>query len=257
MDRHYFSLKSFDAEKGEFEGLASVYDVQDLGGDIVKKGAFTRTLEHRKGKVPLLWQHDSAEVIGIAELKDSRDGLGIRGKLNLKVAKAVEAYELLKQGAIKGLSIGYDVVKETAEGGARLLKELALWEVSVVTFPMNPEAAVMSVKSPEVNNARIKADAEKHDAELDGAAPRDEKSGFDSALVSVIGYAEIHKEAKAGVDVRLVEQTVRSLSVLLPTPEAKSDSARKASDAAAEVTGLDEKEAVDILQRLVASMGKP
>jgi len=147
MNRLYFKLASIDEAKGEIEGLASVYGVVDSYNDVVEPGAFARTLDHKKGKVPLLWQHDSHEPIGVAYLADSKDGLRVHGKLNLAVGKAREAFELVKQGAINGFSIGYETVKESWEGSIRYLKELSLWEVSVVTFPANDEARIATVKS--------------------------------------------------------------------------------------------------------------
>jgi len=150
MDFKKIEIKEIDEETGVFKGMASPYGNVDLGGDVVDKGAFKRTIQHRKGVVPLLWQHNSDDPIGVAELEDSEKGLMIQGKLNLGVAKAVEALSLLKQKAIKGLSIGYETVKKDIIDNVRHLKEINLWEVSVVTFPMNPKANVNSVKSAEL-----------------------------------------------------------------------------------------------------------
>lgn len=147
MDRIYFRIKRMDLETGEFEGLASVYGVADRHGDIVEKGAFTKTIQEKGGQVPLLWQHHPSDVIGIAELFDTDEALTVKGKLNLQVHQAQEALALLKQKAINGLSIGFTTVKEAFEGGLRLLKEISLWEVSVVTFPANEEALVTDVKN--------------------------------------------------------------------------------------------------------------
>jgi len=70
-----------------------------------------------------------------------------RGKINLDVAKGREAYSLMKQGALSGLSIGYSVIKSSSKSNVRLLEELKLYEISPVTFPANGEARVSSVKS--------------------------------------------------------------------------------------------------------------
>jgi hypothetical protein len=136
-------------DQGEFVGYASMYDNTDLQGDIVEKGAFTRTLQHKGGQVVMLWQHKTDEPIGIMELEDGDKGLVAKGKLNMEVSRAKEAYALLKQGALKGMSIGYDVVKQAWEGTTRKLKEVKLWEVSLVTFPANPLATVVGVKDME------------------------------------------------------------------------------------------------------------
>jgi len=70
----------------------------------------------------------------------------VQGKLVLEADGSRSAYALLKEGVIKGLSIGYDTVKSTMEGGVRKLSELKLWEISLTPFPMNPEAIITSVK---------------------------------------------------------------------------------------------------------------
>lgn len=134
-------------DEGEFEGMASIYGNVDLQNEVVTKGAFNRTLNHKNNQVTLLWQHDPHQPIGIGVVEDSPTGLKIKGQLNLEVAKAKEAYALLKQGTIKGLSIGYDTIKDDWQKGIRYLKELKLWEVSVVTFPANPVAGVQTVKN--------------------------------------------------------------------------------------------------------------
>lgn len=143
-------IKDIGESDGSFLGLASVYGNEDLGGDIVEPGAFTKTLSDKGGEVPLLWQHNTREPIGIGKLTDTAKGLEIQGKLVLSVGKAKEAYDLMKNRVIKGLSIGYDTVRDEVKGGKRMLKELKLWEVSVVTFPMNELANVQFVKSDDL-----------------------------------------------------------------------------------------------------------
>lgn len=134
-----------NAEDGEFEGLAAVYGNKDMGGDIVAHGAFAKSIAE-KPEIPVLWQHDQREPIGVGKLTDTADGLAIKGKLVMESDVAVKAYALMKAGALKGLSIGYQIVQAAAQGSARLLKEIRLFEVSLVTFPMNPEATITAVK---------------------------------------------------------------------------------------------------------------
>lgn len=141
-----FDVKSID-EQGIFEGYAAVFNNEDLGGDIIEPGAFKKTLKENP-KMPILWQHDLREPIGVTlEAYEDDKGLRVKGQLNLETTKGREAYALLKQGALKGLSIGYDAVKELWEGTTRRLKEIRLCEWSLVTFPMNPLAQVMAVKT--------------------------------------------------------------------------------------------------------------
>lgn len=143
-----FEVKSL-TDAGEFVGLASVYGVRDLQGDIVQKGAFTKSIEERGDTVPILWQHDATNPIGSGTVSDSAEGLVVKGQLDLDTDEGKRAYSALKKGYVKGLSIGYDVVKQKYDKGDRLLNELTLWEISTVTFPANIEANVTAVKGQQ------------------------------------------------------------------------------------------------------------
>jgi len=138
-------------EDGQFEGYASVFGVLDSQGDVVEKGAFRKTLEEKQ-EFPLCWYHDPRDVLGLVKAEEDRRGLKIIGKLNLEVQKAREKLALLRQKAIRGLSIGYDTIKQAWDDDVRKLKEIKLWEVSLVTFQANPASVVTGVKkkySPE------------------------------------------------------------------------------------------------------------
>jgi len=146
-----FELKSL-SEDGTFSGYGAVFGNVDLGLDIIQKGAFERTLaEHKKAKTmpKLLWQHDPWQPIGIyTDMYEDEKGLYVEGKLALKTVKGAEAYELLQMGAIGGLSIGYKTNKYEYDTDTyvRTLIDVDLWECSLVTFAMNPEAGVDAVK---------------------------------------------------------------------------------------------------------------
>ena len=123
-----------------FAGYAAVFDRPDRGGDVVRGGAFARSLQ-RQPSVPLLWQHQSARPIGRIEyLKEDRRGLRVIGRLVDAGAAA-----LLKEGAVRGLSFGYRV-REAKGAAPRELIDLELVEVSLVTFPMQPKARVHAVQ---------------------------------------------------------------------------------------------------------------
>ncbi len=131
----------------EIAGYASVFNRRDQGGDVVLPGAYAGSLKAmaRAGRrVKMLWQHDPTQPIGIwDEVREDATGLYVKGRLLPEVEKGREAAALLEAGAIDGLSIGYRTVKAERDGkGQRLLQELELWEVSLVTFPMLPEARV-------------------------------------------------------------------------------------------------------------------
>jgi HK97 family phage prohead protease len=137
------------SEDGTFDGILSPYGNVDEGGDCVDPGAFTKTLQENGSSVPMLWQHKTDCPIGELTLADRPDGLYCTGKLLLDIPEAQKAYSLLKAGIVKGLSIGYESIKAQVVGGVRHLKEIRLYEGSVVTFPMNTLATVTSVKALE------------------------------------------------------------------------------------------------------------
>lgn len=137
------------------EGYASLFGVADQGGDVVLPGAYRTSLARfncGKHAVKMLWQHDAAQPIGVwDEIVEDARGLRVRGRLLSEVEKGREAMALVAAGAIDGLSIGYrTVMAERNAKGQRLLREVELWEVSLVTFPMLPEARVAAKgMSPE------------------------------------------------------------------------------------------------------------
>lgn len=141
------------AQAGTIEGYASVFNLIDQGGDIVLPGAFKSSLSEwrrKKQSVPMLWQHDPSQPIGIwNELVEDEKGLKAKGTLILDVPQAAAVRALVKAGAVGGLSIGYRTKEAEIDRttGARKLKKVDLWETSLVTFPMLPEAQVTGVKA--------------------------------------------------------------------------------------------------------------
>ena len=138
---------------GSVEGYGSVFSVRDNYDDVIVAGAFQASLAaHRAaGTMPaMLWQHDATEPIGIwTEIVEDAKGLRMKGMLALDTARGKEAYALLKMGALNGLSIGFMSKKWSYEGDLRILAEVDLWEVSMVTFPANEAARITSVKSAD------------------------------------------------------------------------------------------------------------
>ncbi len=138
-----------DATGAVIEGYASLFNAPDQGGDVVAPGAYAASLKAMKAdgrRVRMLWQHDPAQPIGIwDEVTEDARGLYVKGRLLSSVARGREAAALIAAGAIEGLSIGYRTVRAAkSDKGHRLLNELELWEVSLVTFPMLPSARVTS-----------------------------------------------------------------------------------------------------------------
>ncbi len=146
MEYKFAPLEAEVKADGTISGYASRFGIKDQGGDIVVKGAFGDSLNQRSPK--MLWQHDPAQPIGNwSKSAEDSTGLHVEGQINLDVQKGREAYSLLKSGAIEGMSIGYRSRKVGKSDTARLLEKLDLWEVSLVTFPMQLEATVENVKS--------------------------------------------------------------------------------------------------------------
>lgn len=194
MDIKNFKFKVDEIdEKGVFEGYAAVFGNVDRSGDIIEEGAFTKTLLENP-TLPILWQHDPYEPIGItAMIGEDRKGLKVKGQLNLETTRGKEAYALLKQGVLKGLSIGYEVIKEAWDGKIRRLKEIKLWEYSLVTFPANPLALVDSTKSileyKEIN--------------------------LEVLLYSLIGFTNTMNRDLTEDEITLVGKTIESLQTIL------------------------------------------
>lgn len=140
-----------DEKMGLFEGFGSVFGNVDSHGDIVQKGAFSESLG-RRGMPIMLWQHDQKEPIGkFISAKETPEGLHVTGELFIEdIPRARQAYRLLKEGAMKGLSIGFRTLEDDVDAeGNRTIKKVDLYEVSLVTFPSNELANVTAVKSDD------------------------------------------------------------------------------------------------------------
>ena len=174
-----FQIKAV-SEDGLFSGYGSVFGVIDSYKEVVAPGAFAESLSQRTPA--LLWQHRSGEPIGVySALREDQTGLYVEGKLALKTARGAEAYELLKMGAISGLSIGFMTREDSYDRvtDVRTLKKVDLWEVSLVTFPANDAARVSGVKS--IDTIASLADAESYLRDAGGLSRREA-----TALVSRI-----------------------------------------------------------------------
>ena len=142
------------AEDGCFKGLASTFGNVDRGRDVVMPGAFKQTLADKPlGRIKMLRDHDTTMPIGVwTSLSEDKSGLVAEGQLAINTAKGRETYELMKMGALDSLSIGYQTVDDEYDRAAnvRRIKAVDLWEISVVTFPMNPSATISAVKAEDM-----------------------------------------------------------------------------------------------------------
>tara|TARA_R110000868_G_scaffold382451_1_gene649064 strand:+ start:674 stop:1312 length:639 start_codon:yes stop_codon:yes gene_type:complete len=142
-----FEIKKDDIAGRVFSGYASTFDV-DLGGDIITQGAFKKTIEGRQQAVKILWQHN--EPIGKSmRLYEDSIGLFVEGKVS-KTRLGDEALELMRDRVVDQMSIGFSIPagkSEMSEDGLRIIREVKLYEFSPVTFPMNENAIITSVKN--------------------------------------------------------------------------------------------------------------
>lgn len=147
-----FLSQEFKAgKKGLIEGYGAIFGNIDAGYDVVQKGAFQESIRAMKS-IKMLWQHDPNKPIGVWDnVAEDEKGVRLQGRLIPEVEAGREALALLKAGAIDGLSIGYRTLKarkEIIEGiNVRIIEKAELWEVSLVTFPMNAEATIDAVKA--------------------------------------------------------------------------------------------------------------
>jgi HK97 family phage prohead protease len=156
-----FKLRGAESltDAGEFVGWASVYSTRDSYNDEVAPGAFAKSLADSATR-PLLWSHDPREPIGLVELEETPRGLKMRGKLDLAVARAREIHSLMRNGVVKGASIGFIPVRTAPlDGGGMRFLEAKLLEVSLTVLPANELAQVTAVKSvsKEANMENVKA----------------------------------------------------------------------------------------------------
>ncbi|RMV69176.1 HK97 family phage prohead protease [Pseudomonas coronafaciens] len=197
-----FEVKAVD-DAGNFEGYAAVFNNVDLGDDVILPGAFTKVKTTRAGRLKLALFHDLTRLVGSADFTQDAHGLYLKGKVNLAVSYARDAYELMKEGTLDSMSIGFNTILaayEEREGRSiRIIKQAELWEASLVPFGMNPEAQVTDVKS---------------DIRLFEKALRDRMglSQKEAAAVASLGYSAVHREGDTAATVIVDE--LKQLSTL-------------------------------------------
>jgi len=190
-----------DKNKGMFEGYASVFGNKDLGNDVVVNGAFRKSLRAKGArKIKMLFQHDTKEPIGVyTQIKEDGNGLYVKGQLAMNTQKGREVYELMKMGAIDGLSVGYRVDAKgysyDERGKKRMLKEVDLMEISAVTFPMNPKARISAVKAED----RSVRDWEAFLRD-EGGLSRSESKVAANAVSNALDQREVGDEQKGVMD---------------------------------------------------------
>ena len=123
-----------------FAGYAALFDIPDGARDVIRPGAFARTLAERREPVPLYWQHRPHQRIGTVEMlaEDAR-GLRVIAAIDNPASRAAAE---LRSRTVSGLSFGYFARAFSPFPAGRLLEEIDLFEVSLVTRPLQPGARV-------------------------------------------------------------------------------------------------------------------
>jgi len=159
MDRINFPLEIKNAGKdGTFTGYAAVFGNIDLGYDVIEPGAFKSAKTTRDGKLRIAIGHKLDQLAGKATFTQDDHGLYVEGQLSLGVSYVADSYQLMKDGVLDGLSVGFQILRDGAEyqeragKHVRVITAAELWEFSLVPFGMNPEALVESVKAASIRD---------------------------------------------------------------------------------------------------------
>ena len=219
-----FEITNLDMTGRTIEGYAAIFGNVDLGNDVIHSGAFRKTLAERGNKVRFFWQHDRNEPLGKPiEMREDAKGLFVKAIVS-DTARGRDALALLKDGAITGLSIGYDAIPggtdvSKAEDGrvVRNLRELRLWEFSLVSLPMNEQAEVLALKAAPEQAPTIDLQAERKEALIASLrAALAEAEAFVAA--QAVPETEDTAPAEAGRDEHAEEEGAEPVAVPL-TPE--------------------------------------
>lgn len=210
-----FDLKELTAE-GEFEGYASTFGNVDQGRDVVEMGAFAKSLSRRPAKrVKMLLYHDTRRPCGVWDsiAEDSR-GLKVKGRVLLSTRDGKDAYELMRAGALDAMSIGFRTLTDEHDRAAnvRRLKELDLFEISIVTFPMNDRATIGAVKQALSPQQLRELEAALRDGGLSRTDAVKAISGFKSWLQRDAGEQSGPRDAGTPADLAAVHAAFNDLA---------------------------------------------
>lgn len=177
------------AEPGTFTGYGAMFENLDDGNDIIKAGAFTKIRTKSNGKIRIPLYHDMNKVVGEGEVVQDGKGLSVKGQLNMALSYAQDAYELMKDGTLDAMSVGFSILDKGAaydeDYRVRTITKAELWEVSIVPFGMNRKAKIRAVKSAgDIQNIR---DFEGHLRTL-GYSQREAKA------IASTGFGALHRD---------------------------------------------------------------
>ena len=197
---------------GSFNGYASLFDKVDQGKDAVAPGAFKASLKGRPAtSVRMLFQHDTDQPIGVwRKIVEDAKGLYVEGQITRGVTRSDEILELMRAGAVDGLSIGFKTkrAKVNPETKVRWILAADLWEISVVTFPLLEEARIENVKSLPHNVLPTKREFERWLTRDAGLSRRDAKRMISG------GYDAINCKRDAAIETTLAEKIRKATQTL-------------------------------------------
>jgi|AntRauTorckE6833_2_1112554.scaffolds.fasta_scaffold17917_2 HK97 family phage prohead protease len=219
-----FIESSLDVEtisgEGQFEGYASVFDHTDSVHDRVVRGAFKNSLDRYRQKQslpPLLWQHDSSEPIGVwREMYEDHHGLFVRGELFIKdIPRARQAYKLITEKGLSGLSIGFKALESyrDQDTGARVLTEIDLLEVSLVTFPALESARVSQMKAA-LQSGKLPDERSLEAFLRDAGFSRKQAKSFIAAGYKSLGPRDAGEVSSCLTEISALQQLSRQLYAL-------------------------------------------
>lgn len=207
-----FSLEEYDEEQGVFSGYGAVFSNVDSGGDIIEPGAFAKTLVEDITRIKILSGHNDCLLpIGVpVELREDDKGLFLSAKIS-DTSLGRDVKTLIKDGVLSELSIGYDpVIFDYDADGIRHLREVRLWEVSVVTWAMNDQAVITGYKAAQDAAADVKAGRKISAARMKSlVSTREAMKSAIKLLDEVISEADTDKSASEGHDTKGAAQTIK------------------------------------------------
>lgn len=219
-----FKVDAYNEEEGIFSGYGAVFDNVDSGGDIIEPGAFTKTLAEGWERVKILALHNDCWLpIGRPiELREDANGLFLSAKIS-DTSMGRDIKVLLRDGVLNELSIGYDPIVFDYDGdGIRHLREVKLWEVSVVTWAMNPEAVITGYKSMQETAERARA--------ITGDLLLDVKEGrkiSNTRLKSLKDVSKSMKDAARTIDAVIREASGADQKLRIRTPVSRKSNQEK------------------------------
>ncbi len=197
---------------GSFSGYASVFGAVDQGNDMVAKGAFANSLKNRKPTdIRMLFQHDPDQPIGCwKKIIEDKKGLYVEGKITRGVRRSEEVLELMREGALDGLSIGFKTKRARVNPATKIRTILAadLWEISIVTFPLLEEARIETVKSFRKNKLPTQREFERWLTRDAGLSRREAK------MIISNGFNALHAKQDASVEPTLADKIRKATQTL-------------------------------------------